>query len=453
VVTGAVRDFVWNKMPVTVADMGEQKLKNITRPVHAYRIETQDTAAGIPVRSQPHLSWTKRPAVAVLPFRNLSGNPEEEYFGEGITEDIISGLARSHSLYVIARNSTLRYRDRQMDAREIAAELGVRYIVQGSVRRWASRLRISSELVDAVSNRTVWADKFDGADNEIFEFQDRIAASIVGTLEPRVYEVEAARAFEKPTESLDAYDCVLRALSLLYTFNDDDIAEAGRYLQRAVTLDPLYAQAHAYLAWWHNLRTGPSNDPAADAEKAWRASATAVELDPNDSFCLSVAGHIQGFLRKNLETAADMFDRALQLNENSAFAWGVSGSTYSFLGRPDEALDRLRNARRLSPFDPMNFFFCTVAGLAEFVAGRYDQAIGWLRKAERLNARFAACQRTLAASLALSGDTEAASAVASNLLAIAPRFRVSVFTSWYPLRREDDLRRLATGLRLAGLPE
>ena len=453
IVTGSVHDYVWNKMPVRFRDLGEQKLKNISRPVHTYRIEPQDTASGIPVRSQPHLSWTTRPAVAVLPFRNLSGNPEEEYFGEGITEDIISGLSRSHSLYVIARNSTLRYRGGQMDAREIAAELGVRYIVQGSVRRRASRLRISSELVDAVNNRTVWADKYDGADNEIFEFQDRIAASIVGTLEPRVYEVESARAFEKPTESLDAYECVLRALSLLYTFNDHDIVEAGRYLERAVTLDPLYAQAHAYLAWWHNLRTGPSNDPAADREKALRASATALELDPNDAFCLSVAAHIEAFLRRNLETAADMFDRALSLNDNSAFAWGVSGSTYCFLGRPDEALDRLRNARRLSPFDPMNFFFCTVGGLAEFVAGRYDQAVGWLRKAERLNPRFAACQRTLTAALALSGDVEGARATASTLLAIAPRFRVSVFTSWYPLRREDDLQRLAAGLRLAGLPE
>jgi len=454
VVTGTVHDYVWNKMPVTFADMGEQKLKHITRPIHVYRIETQETGGRIPVRSQPHLSWTKRPAVAVLPFRNLGGNPEEGYFGEGITEDIINGLARSHSLYVIARNSTLRYRDQLMDAREIAAELGVRYIVQGSIRRQASRLRISSELVDAVSNRTVWADKFDGADNEIFEFQDRVAARIVGTLEPRVYAVEAARALEKPTESLDAYDCVLRALSHFYTFNDADLAEAGRYLQRAVTLDPFYAQAHAYLAWWHNLRTGPSNNPAAaDAEKAWRAAATAVELDPNDAFCLSVAAHIEGFLRKNLETAADMFDRALSLNENCAFAWGVSASTYSFLGRPDEALERLRNAWRLSPFDPMNFFFCTVAGLAEVIAGRYDQAVGWLRKAERLNARFAAGLRTLVAALALSGDMEAASTAASNFLAIAPTFRVSVFTSWYPLRREDDLRRLATGLRLAGLPE
>ncbi len=295
IVTGAVRDYVWNKMPVTFTDLGERELKNITRSIRAYRIEVQGTG-GIPARSQPHLSWTKRPAVAVLPFRNLSGDPEEGYFGEGITEDIINGLARSHSLYVIARNSTLRYRDRQMDARDIADELGVRYILQGSIRRQAARLRISSELVDAVSNRTVWAEKFDGANDEIFEFQDRIAASIVGMLEPKVYQVEAARALEKPTESLDAYECVLRALSLLYTFNDKDFAEAGTYLQRAVTLDPLYAQAHAYRAWWLNLRTGEgrSTDPEADRKEAGRASATALALDPNDAFCLAVAAHIQG---------------------------------------------------------------------------------------------------------------------------------------------------------------
>jgi adenylate cyclase len=455
VVTSAVRDFVWNKLPVAFVDLGERELKNISRPIRVHRVERSSAGASIPARAQPHLSWTKRPAVAVLPFRNLGGNPEEGYFGDGITEDIISGLSHSHSLYVIARNSTLRYRDREMDPREIASELGVRYILQGSVRRQAARLRISSELIDAVRNRTVWAEKFDGADEEIFDFQDRIAASIVGTLEPKLYQVEAARAFEKPTENLDAYDCVLRALSLLYTFDDADFAEAGDYLRRAVVLDPLYAQAHAYLAWWHNLKTGEgrSKDPAADKESAVIGSTTAVELDPNDAFCLAVAGHVQAYLRKNLETAADMFARALQVNENSAFAWGVGGSTYCFLGRPDEALERLRNAWRLSPFDPLNFWFCTVAGLAEFVAGRYDQAIGWLRKAQRLNARFVACHRTLTASLALSGDVEAARAAAKDLLAVVPTFRVSVIASSYPLRRPGDLERLVEGLRLAGLPE
>ena len=455
VVTGAVRGYVWNKMPIEFTDLGEHELKNIGRPVRVYRVVPRDSPGSLPVLSQPHLSWTKRPGVAVLPFRDLGGGPGEQYFGEGITDDIVSGLSRSHSLYVIARNSTLRYRDRQMDAREIAAELGVRYILQGSVRRQAARLRISSELVDATSNRTVWAERYDGADSEIFEFQDRIASSIVGALEPRLYQAEVARALEKPTDSLDAYECVLRALSLLYTFNDRDFDEAGRYLERALTRDPLYAQAHAYLAWWLNLSRGEgrSSDPVGDAARAVRSADTAIELDPNDAFCLAVAGHIHAFLRKDLDAGADLFDRGLRLNENCAFAWGVSGSTYCFLGRPDEALERLRNAWRLSPFDPLNFFFYTVAGIAEFVAGRYDQAIGWLRKAQRLNGRFVATHRTLTASLALSGDLEGAAVAATNLLAVDPRFRVSAFTSWYPLSRKGDLERLGRALRIAGLPE
>ena len=455
VVTSAVHGYVWNKMPIAFTDLGERELKNISRPIRIYRIEARDTSTAVPVHSQPHLSWTRRPGLAVLPFRNLGGKPEEGYFCEGITEDIIGGLSRSHSLYVIAWPSTLRYRDRQKDPRNIAGELGVRYILDGSVRRQASRLRIVSELVDAGSGQTVWAERFDGADNEIFEFQDRITARIAGTLEPKLYEAEAARALSKPTESLDAYECVLRALSVLYTLSATDFPQAGVYLQRAVALDPLYAQAHAYLAWWLNLAAGEgrSSDSAGDIERASRASSTAVELDPNDAFCLAIAGHIQAFLHKNLDTAVDMFDRALRQNENCAFAWGVSGSTYCFLGRPDDALERLRNAWRLSPFDPMNFFFYTVAGLAEFVAGRYDESIAWLRKAHRLNPRFRACNRTLTVSLALSGDLEGARAAAANLLAVEPTFRVSQFIARYPLRRKDDLDRLARGLRLAGLAE
>jgi TolB-like protein/class 3 adenylate cyclase/tetratricopeptide (TPR) repeat protein len=454
VITSAVREYVWNKMSLTFGDLGERQLKNLSRPIRVYRVAPRDPGTGIPAHAQPHLSWTKRPAVAVLPFRNVGGDPTETYFSEGITEDIINGLARSHSLYVIARNSTLRYRDRQKDTRDIAAELGVRYVLEGSVRRRGSRVRISSELIDALSSRTVWTEKFDGADSDIFEFQDRIATSIVGTIEPRLVQAESARALTKPTESLDAYDCVLRALSLLYSFNDRQFAEAGEYLRRAVSLDPLYAQAHAYLAWWLNLLTGEgrSTDVAGDAERATGAATRAVELDPDDPFCLAVAGHLQAFLRKNLDAAIDLFDQALRLNESSAFAWGVSGSTYCFLGRPDEALERLRNAWRLSPFDPLNFWFCTVGGIAEFVAGRYDQAIGWLRKAQRLNPRFMACHRTLTASLALSGDIEAAKEAAQNLLSLDPRFRVSEFVLRYPLRRPGDLGRLAEGLRLAGLP-
>lgn len=453
VITAAVRDYIWNKMPVGFGDLGPQELKNISRPVHVYRVEVPGTAT-LPARAQPHLSWTKRPAIAVLPFREVGGAPEERYFGDGITEDIIAGLSRSHALYVIARNSTLRYRDREADPRQVAAELGVRYVLEGSVRRRAAQLRISCELIDAATGRTVWAEKFDGGAADIFAFQDRITASIVGAIEPRVYQAEAARALSKPTESLDAYECVLRALSLLYTFNEQDFAEAGRLLLRAVALDPLYARAHAYLAWWLNLLRGEgrSVEPEADAERAVRAATTAVELDPDDAFCLAVSGHVQAFLRKNLDGAVELFDRALGLNENSAFAWGLSASTYCFLGRPDEALERLRNAWRLSPFDPLNFFFSCVAGIAEFVAGRYDQAIGWLRRAQRLNGRFLPAHRMLTAALALSGDIEGARAAGAAMLALEPGFRVTEFIGWYPLRRPEDQERLAAGLRLAGVP-
>jgi adenylate cyclase len=455
VVTGSVRDYVWNKMTVNFGDLGERDLKNISRPVRVFRIDPREVDTKIPAPRQPHLSWNKRPSIAVLPFRDLAGDTDQAYFSEGISEDIIRSISRSHALYVIAWNSTLRYRDRKLDSRAIAAELGVRYILDGSVRRQRSRMRITTELIDVINGRTLWADKFDGSESDIFEFHDRIATRIAAEIEPKVYQAESARALTKPTESLDAYDCVLRALSLLYSLDAKEFTEAGDLLRQAVALDPSYAQAHAYLAWWLNLKRGEglSTDLAGDAAQAIASATRAIELDSQDAFCLAVAGHIQGFLNNSLESAVDLFDRALKLNENSAFAWGIGGSTYCFLGRSDEASERLRNAWRLSPFDPLNFWFCTVAGLAEFVAGRYDQAIGWLRKAHRLNPRFSACNRTLAASLALAGDLEGARATAKRVLAVQPGFRVSVFASWYPLRRPGDLERFVQGLRLAGLPE
>jgi TolB-like protein/class 3 adenylate cyclase/Flp pilus assembly protein TadD len=455
VATSSVRDYIWNKMSVTCADLGERELRNISRPVRVFRIDPTQTRIEVPIPRQPYLSWTKRPSVAVLPFYEVGGSPGHAYFSLGISEDIIRSLSRSHAIYVIAWNSTLRYRDRKVDTRTIARELGVRYILDGSFQRQASRLRIATELVDAQTERTLWAEKFDGQESEIFDLQDQIANRIANQIEPKLYRAESAKAVSKPTDSLDAYDCVLRAMSIFYSLDRHQFDEAGAYLQRAVELDPSYAQAHAYLAWWMNLKRGDgrSQDLAGDARRAIAAATRAVELDPEDAFALAVAGHIQGFLNDNLDGAVELFERALQLNENSAFAWGISGSTYCFLGRPEEALERLNNAWRLSPFDPLNFWFCTVAGIAEFVASRYDQAIGWLRKAQRINPRFSACNRTLAASLALFGDIEGAKATAEQILATEPGFRVSVFTSWYPLRRKGDLERLAEGLRLAGLPE
>ncbi|MGH6914866.1 MAG: adenylate/guanylate cyclase domain-containing protein, partial [Geminicoccales bacterium] len=255
VVTAVVRDYVCNRLPVTFRDLGTPPMKNIARPVRVFAVEWSESAES-DATHQPFLLWSTRPTVAVLPFRNIGGTRDDSYFGEGITEDIITGLSRSRSFYVIARTSTLRYRDRTKDLRQIAGELDVRYVLDGSVRRSAKRLRINADLMDVSANRPVWAERYDGAADELFEFQDRIVASIVGSVEPRLHAVEVARVRDRPTESLDAYDCVLKALSQLYQFTDQSFAATGELLERAIALDRSYAQAYAYAAWRINFCVG-----------------------------------------------------------------------------------------------------------------------------------------------------------------------------------------------------
>jgi len=459
VITATVREYVWNKLGVGLVDMGERALKNISRQIRVYRVDQDrlgvDAAVNTLKGATPHLAWSNRPSIAVLPFRNLAGVAEADYFGEGMTEDIISALSRSRSMYVIARNSTLLYRNRVADAREIAAELGVRYILEGTVRRQDERLRISVELIDASQNDRIWGEKYDGVVASLFDFQDRIAASIVATLEPRLVEVESNRARQKPTESLDAYDCLLRALSLFYTFDKAEFAQAGAFLDRAIALDPTYAQAYAYKGWWYVLRMaeGLLPDDQSTPSLAEAASRRAMALDDQDAFVITVAGHVESVIHKQPELALELFDRALVLNENSAFAWGISAASYAYLGEAELALERLRSAWRLSPFDPLNFVFFTIAGIAEFVAGRYDPAIAWLRKARRANPRFVAALRTLVASLSSAGRLSDAQATGAELLALEPTFSVAALAAWYPFRRADDLQRYLAGLRAAGLPE
>jgi adenylate cyclase len=455
VVTATVREYIWNKLGVRMVDMGERSLKNISRPIRLYRIYQGEPGEAPGRPAAPHVAWGNRPAIAVLPFRNVGGAPKDDYFGEGITEDIIAALSRSRSMFVIARNSTLCYRDHVADARAIAAELGVRYVLEGSVRRQAKNLRISVELIDATRNHRIWGEKYDGTVANLFEFQDRIAASVVATLEPRLVEVESSRARQKPTESLDAYDCLLRALALFYTFDRSEFTEAGGFLDRAISLDPTYAQAYAYKAWWYVLRMAEGLLPEEQSTRtlAQDAARRAMALDDQDAFVVAVAGHVESIINKQPEAALELFDRALVLNENSAFAWGMSAASCAYLGEPELALERLRSAWRLSPFDQLNFVFLTVAGIAEFVAGRYDPAIVWLRKARRANPRFAGALRTLVASLALAERADDAKAAAAELLAVDPDFSVSALAKWYPFRRPDDLNRYVAGLRAAGLPE
>jgi len=237
VVTAAVRDYVMNRLPLTFHHLGTPVMKNITRTVHVYSVEWTEGDRGDPI-AQPYLQWASRPTLAVLPFRTISGTDDDSYYGEGITDAIITGLSRNRSLYVIARNSTLRYLTGGKDLRQIASELDVRYLLDGSVQRQGTRLRINTELTDIVGNVSIWAQRYEGSTDDLFEFQDRIASSILSSIEPRVRAVETARVGDRPTESLDAFHCVLRAMSLLYIFTSESSEEAGELLERAIVLDP-----------------------------------------------------------------------------------------------------------------------------------------------------------------------------------------------------------------------
>jgi TolB-like protein/DNA-binding winged helix-turn-helix (wHTH) protein/Tfp pilus assembly protein PilF len=392
-------------------------------------------------------------SLAVLPFGGEASDADR-YFGDGITEEIITALSLNRSFFVISRNSTLRYRGSMATPAEIARELGVRYLLGGTARRHSGRLRITAELIDALGDRVIWGTSHDGEEEELFEFQVRIASSIAAAIDPRVREAEVARASAVPTESMGAYHCLLRGLAMMNTLDDDDLARAGELMRRAIELDPNYAQAHAQLAWWHNLRVGEGRSPmtSEDARLAESLSRRAVELDPRDAVVLSVAAHVLSFVRGRPREAMDLFDRALAINPNCTLAWSRSATTQVFLGNGEQALDRVARAMLLSPFDPVAFTFNTTRGNASMLLGRYDEAVSWLGKARRLNPAYRAATRLLVAALALSGEYDEARAVAQELLEVEPAFRVSIFGAWYPVA-EPYRSRLLDGMRKGGLPD
>lgn len=445
-----VRSLVCRRLPVRFEKLNGVGGADEEGLDAGYLLRAKRAPAG---HSTQAVKWGALPGIAVLPFRTDDANLDP-YFGDGMTEEIITALSVNRGLLVIARASALHYRGSTRPPSEIAGELGVRYLLVGTVRRSQQRLRILAELMDAESQRAIWSEHYEGAEEDIFAFQARIASSIAAAIDPRVQEAEIARAVARPTGSVNAYDCVLRGLSVLYSFRHGDFEIAGEHFRRAIALDAQYAQAHAHLAWWHNLRIGEGRSPEMndDALAAEQHSRLAVELDQRDAWALSVAGHIQSFVRKDFKVAMDMFDQALAINPSCATAWSRSGTTLAYMGNGEQALERVRNAMRLSPFDQQAFAFCTTNGTASIVAGHLEDAVAWLGKARRLNPGYRAASRNLIAALALSGEIDEARAHAQEYLLGDPAFRVSIFGGWYPLR-DPHLGRLLAGLRLAGLPD
>jgi adenylate cyclase len=447
-ISSRVHEDVRDRLDIAFEDGGAKTLKNIARGVHVWR--WQPPVAASPAR--PALPLPDKPSIAVLPFNNMSGDPEQEYFTDGMVEDIITGLSHFKALFVIARNSSFTYKGKAVDVKQVGRELGVRYVLEGSVRKAASRLRISGQLIEAATGGHLWADHFDGVLEDVFELQDRVTSSVVGAIAPKLEQAEIQRAMRKPTERLDAYDCFLRAMAEYHTFTKDSLLEARRLYRRATDLDPTYAAAYGFEAWCvavcQTNRWLP--EPERDIGEGVKAARRAVAVGMDDAVALvSGAGGLAYLVASELENAIGYVDRAIILNPNMAFAWGVSGWGRAYKGDHADAIERFERAIRLSPLDLLAHYSYTGMAWANLFLGHYDEAVSWARKAALEKADWAPTVRVETIACSLSSRTEEVREALARWRAIDPNLRVGNF----PWRRAEDRALYMEGLRRAGLAE
>jgi TolB-like protein/class 3 adenylate cyclase/tetratricopeptide (TPR) repeat protein len=450
------------KVDITFEDIGPQNLKNITEPMRAWRLRIDAKSTALPspkptIETAQPLPLPDKPSIAVLPFENMSGDPEQEYFADGMVEDIITALSRFKALFVIARNSSFTYKGRAVDVKQVGRELGVRYVLEGSVRKTANRVRITGQLVDSATGAHLWADRFDGGLGDIFDLQDQVTESVVGAIAPTVEKAEIERAKRKPTESLDAYTLYLRGLASLYQFaNRQANDEALRLFNSAIELDPDFASAYGRAASCYVYAkasgwiSGAANESAAAARLAQRA----VELGKDDAIAIANSGWALAYVVLDLEAGAALVDRALKLNSNLAEAWHFGGWVKIWLGEPEAAIERFARAIRLSPLDLWVMGMRTGAAHAHFFLGRYEEAASWAAMALQDNPDFQAGLRIDAASNAMTGRPARAQKAVARLRQLNPALRISNLKDVLgPYRRAEDLARYEEGLRQAGLPE
>jgi adenylate cyclase len=451
-VSTKVREEVGGKAGLAFNDLGERVIKGIAMPIRVYGVQSGSRLA--PATSVP-LPLPDKPSIAVLPFQNLSGDPEQEYFADGMVEEIITALSRLRWLFVIARNSSFTYKGRAVDVKQVGRELGVRYVLEGSVRRSASRVRISGQLIDVSTGAHLWADRFDSALEDIFDLQDQVTASVVGAILPKLEQAEIERAGRKPTENLDAYDYYLRGMASLHLGTREAVEEALRLLYRAIERDPEFASAHGMAGWCYALRkwNGWLADPAQEIVECARLARRAVALGKDDSIALSTGGFALAFCLGEVQDGDAFIDRALALNPNLATAWRFGGWVSVWLGEPQKAIDRVERAMRLSPLDPFAYLAQGSVALAHFAAGHYEEALSWAQRSIRERPNFLPSIRIFAASCAMAGRQEEAEKAAVRVRQLNPAFRVSDVKDVYRASDPQDLARYEEALRKAGLPE
>ncbi len=448
------------RLDLAVTDLGPLHLKNIAEPVRAYSVQVgrpipaKPAAPDGPGREDRPLAQPDRPSIAVLAFQTMGGDAEQEYFADGMVEDIITGLSRIKWLFVIARNSSFAYKGKSIDIRQVSRELGVRYVLEGSVRKAGGRLRVTAQLIDADNGAHVWADRYDGALDDVFEFQDRITETIVGIIEPNVRRAEIERARRKRPESLDAYDLCLRAAPHFASAMPEDEETAIPLLEQALKIDPHYALAHALMALALETRFARAGYSKADAAASERHARAAVAYGADNSTALAIASLPLLMVAHDFEAASSAVKRALDINPSCAFALFFGGQAHAYGGDHALAEDYATRALRLSPLDPQSFMAFNALGFVRGLAGRLDEAVSLFSKAVQANPRFSFLYVFQAAALANAGRADEAATAASRLLAMQPDFLVSSFRRFTSgFARKDVLDWLSAGIRKAGLPE
>jgi class 3 adenylate cyclase/tetratricopeptide (TPR) repeat protein len=405
-VSRVVRDQVRDKVDFGFEDLGEQQVKNIARPVHVYRIPLAETA-----RTKAPLPLPDKPSLAVLPFQNMTGDAEKDYFVDGIVEEITTAISRLAWLFVIARNSSFTYKGRAVDVKQVTRELGVRYVLEGSVRQAGNRVRITGQLIPRRHLRIA----------------DEVAGNVVGAIEPKLQQSEIERATRKPTESLDAYDLYLRALGQFHKYTQEGMREVIALLKLALAIDPFYAPAAAMIGWCRTFQRIQGWGPVSDAEVAEGVQLTrqAVAVGKDDPDTLWTAGMTLWFLADEQSAAGNVIDRAVALNRNSAHAWNASGWTSSFRNQPTQAIESLQQAMRLSPFDPLGWTFAGGLAFAHLFAHRFEEPIEWAERALHQQPRWTPAIRSRLVACAHLGHTEEARDWLRRLLDIQPGLTIA----------------------------
>jgi adenylate cyclase len=448
---------VRGKTSLAFDDLGERSLKNIDRPVRLYAVRSAsfstEASAKVPADTEKPLPLPDKPSIAVLPFQNISGDPEQEYFADGMVEEIITALSRFKWLFVIARNSSFTFKGKAVDVKEVGRRLGVRYVLEGSVRKAAGKVRITGQLIDAVTGAHIWADRFERDLTDVFALQDEVTVAVISAVQPKLLETEIEMATRRRPENLTAYDLYLRARKKFSLYTREGHAEALQLAHRALDLDPRSILAAAWAADVHlnNVVLGFSMDPQFDRNEAIRLSRLALSIDENDDRALGIAGFVTALFIGDYETAIDFVDRAVARNPNDTGAWRRRGWTYRAAGQYEEAIQSFERSIRLSPLDPTLHLALAGIGQSLIELRRFDEAVAISKKALRQNPSSSPTHRPLVSALAHLGRDAEAREAAARLLEVDRAFTISgwIARGW----SQTNSKLLIEGLRKAGLPE